>query len=119
MTELVSLIHKGKIKPTRKAQLLPALKTALKKTPDLIAEILLSGLYSDVEVPVKIFESSTTKGEQLYKNFKEWIKYVDTFYPESSGGYAIVQDTSSLFLDKKGCYKPISPIEDLLNGSSE
>ena len=51
--------------------------------------------------------------------FSNPFVYVDTFYPASSGGYAIVQDTSFLFLDKKGCYKPISPIEDLLNGSSE
>ena len=98
--ELISFIDQGKIKPTRKVQLLPLLKAALQKPPDQIVDILLSGLYSDVEIPVKIFESSTITGEQLYKNFKEWIKYVDTFYPETSGGYAIVQETNPLFLIK-------------------
>lgn len=117
--ELISFIDQGKIKPTRKAQLLPALTAALQKTPDQIAEVLLSGLYSDVEVPVKIFESSTITGEQLYKNFKEWVKYIDTFYPDTSGGYAIVQDINPLCLNKKGYYKPISPVEDLLNGDCE
>ena len=46
VTELISLINKGKITPTRKAQLLPALKASLKKTPDQIADILLSGIYA-------------------------------------------------------------------------
>jgi len=83
---------------------LPALKATLKKSPDQIADILLAGIYADVETPVKILESSTVTGEQLYKNFKEWSRYIDRFCPEANGGYAIVQDPSSLFLDEKGYY---------------
>jgi len=112
VTDLISLISQGKIKPTRKAQLLPSLKTALKKTPDQIAAILLSGIYADAESPVKILESSTITGEQLYKHDQGWAKYIDTFYPETGGGYAIVQDPSPLFLDKQGYYKPINQIDD-------
>lgn len=119
VTTLINLINQGKIKPTRKAQLLPALKAALKKTPDQVAEILLAGIYNDVEVPVKILEESTITGEQLYKNFKGWAKFVDTFYPETGGGYAVVQDENPLFLDKNGYYKPVSILDKLLNGGSE
>ena len=118
VTELLSFIDQGKIKPTNKTQLLPALKATLKKTPDQIAEILLAGMYTDVEVPVKILESSTVSGDQLYKNFKEWAKYIDTFYPETGGGYAIVQEPNLLFLDKKGDYRPFPPVDDFLNGGS-
>ena len=94
VNKLISLINKGKITPTRKAQLLPSLKASLNKTPDQIADILLSGIYADAAPPVKIFEASTVMGKQLYKHSKEWAKYVDTFYPEAGGGYAIVCHSS-------------------------
>ena len=116
--KLLALIEQGKITPTNKKQLLPALKATPKKTPDQIAEILLAGMYTDVEVPVKILESSTVSGDQLYKNFKEWAKYIDTFYPETGGGYAIVQEPNFLSLDKKGDYRPFPPVDDFLNGES-
>ena len=116
--QLLALIDQGKITPTRKSQLLSVLKATLKKTPDQIAEILLGGIYTDVEAPVKILESSTVSGEQLYNNFKEWAKYIDTFHPETGGGYAIVQETNPLFLDKNGYYKPFPLIDDFLNGGS-
>ena len=118
VTEFLSRINQGKITPTNKKQLLPALKATLKKTPDQIAEILLAGMYTDVEVPVKILESSTVPGEQLYKNFKEWVKYIDTFRPEPGGGYAIVQEPNFLSLDKKGDYRPFPPVDNFLNGES-
>ncbi len=116
--KLLSLINQIKIKPTRKAQILSALKASLKKTPDQIAEILLAGIYADIETPVKILESSTITGEQLYENFKEWGKHIDTFYPETGGGYAVVQDPSSIFLNENGDYKTVSPIEELIDGES-
>ena len=116
--QILSFIDQGKIIPSRKSQVLPALKAVLKKTPDQIAEILLAGIYTDVEAPVKILESSTVSGEQLYKNFKEWAKYIDTFHPETGGGYAIVQEPTLLFLDKNGEYKPVPPVDDFLNGGS-
>jgi len=116
--KLLSLIDQGKIKPTKKSQVLPALKAALKKTHDQVAEILLAGIYTDFKTPVKILESSTVSGEQLYESFKEWAKYIDTFCPEAGGGYAIVQEPNLLYLDKKGDYKPISPVDDFLNGGS-
>ncbi len=118
VTDLLSLINQGEITPSKKSQILPALKAVLKKTPDQIAEILLAGIYADVEAPVKILESSTISGEQLYKNFKEWAKYIDTFSPETGGGYAIVQEPNLLFLDKKGDYKPVPPVDEFLNGGS-
>jgi len=118
VTELLILIDQGKITPTKKSQLLPALKATLKKTSDQIAEILLAGMYTDVEAPVKILESSTVSGDQLYKNFKEWAKYIDTFRPETGGGYAIVQEPNFLSLDKKGDYRPFPPVDDFLNGGS-
>jgi len=116
--QLLSFIDQGKIKPTKKSQLLPALKATLKKTPDQIAEILLAGIYADVEAPVKILESSTVSGGQLYKNFKDWVKYIDSFRPEIGGGYAIVQEPNLLSLDKNGEYKPAPPVNDFLNGGS-
>ena len=116
--ELLSFIDLGKIKPTKKSQLLPALKASLKKRPDQIAEILLAGIYADNEAPVKILETSTISGEQLYKNFKEWAKYIDTFHSEAVEGHAIVQEPTRLFLDKNAYYKPVPPIVDFLNGES-
>jgi len=116
--EFLSLIDQGKIKPSKKSQLLPALKASLKKTPDQIAEILLAAIYADVDAPVKILETSIISGEQLYKNFKEWVKYIDTFHTETGGGYAIVQEPTRLFLNKNTYYKPIPPIDDFMNGKS-
>jgi len=114
VTKLIAFIDKGKLKPTKKSKLLPTLKAVLKKNPDQIAEILLSGIYADVDAPVKVFESSTATGKQLYKIFK--LKHIDTFYPETGGGYAIVKDPSPIFLDKKGYYKPFNLIDELCNG---
>jgi hypothetical protein len=113
---LFPLIDKRKIISTKKSHLLPALKATLKKKPDQIAEILLAAIYADVKAPVKILETSAITGDQLYKNFKEWAKYIDTFHPETGGGYAIVQEPTLLFLDKKGHYKTISPVDDFING---
>ena len=119
VTVLLSLINKGKITPTRKAQLLPSLKASFKKTPDQIADILLSGIYADVAPPVKIFEVSTVIGKQLYKHCKEWVKYVDTFYPETGGGYAIIQETNPYFIGKNGYYEPASMVNELLNPDND
>ncbi len=116
--EFLSFIDQEKIKPTKKSQALSALKATLKKTPDQIAEILLAGIYADVDAPVKVLETSTVPGEQLYNNFKGWVKYIDTFHTETGGGYAIVQEPTLLYLDKMDHYRPVSVIDDFINGES-
>ncbi len=102
--KLLPLIEQGKVSVTYKSQLVKALRSALKKAPDQIADILLGSLYNDVEVPVKILETSTIAGEQFYRHFKECRSRIDTFYPEHIGGYAIAQDSTSSHIDEKGYY---------------
>jgi len=58
---------------------------------------------------------STGIGEQLYKNFQEFAKHIDTFYPETWGGYAIVKEPCPLYLDKNGYYKPFRLINSFSN----
>ena len=109
--KLLSLIQQGKVSVTCKSQLVKALNSTLKKTPDQIADILLGSLYNDVEAPVKILETSIIAGEQAYQYFKGWRKKIDTFWPEHIGGYAIVQEPTCSRLDEKGYYKPFNLFE--------